>query len=591
MAKRAKPTRKKKTPPRPGRRAAKLSPIAAAVQGYIDGVLSGAIPACRFVRLAVERHVRDLAEASARGLVFDAESAERPIRFFGFLRHSKGEWAGQLFALSPWQQFILWAVFGWKHRASGLRRYRTAYIEIPRKNGKSTFLAGIGLYLLVADGEGGAEIYTAATKREQARIIHGEAVRMVRASKELQEIIGEVRDNLSVSATNSKYEPLGADSKTADGLNPHAALIDELHAHPDGGMYDILDTAMGARRQPLLLAITTAGHDRQSICWEQRERARRALEATAPDQTGWDDTLFAFIATLDEADDFRDPAVWPKANPNLGVSVKPDYLANQVRKSETSPRYANAVKRLHFDVWTEQQDRWLDMDLWRASAGPPLAWPAVRDELRGLPCCGGLDLSSKIDLAAFSLVFRHGDLVRCLMRYWIPEETAAAAEARDRVPYRHWAELGLIALTPGNVIDYGYIERDIRADFERYRIQEIGFDPWNATQTATNLGNWGLTMVELPQTLRTFTEPVKELEALVKAGKFCHNAHPILAWNAENVAVKSDPNDNCRPVKPEHGSTKRIDGIVAVLMGLARLLRQRSAGGAYDDHDLRELDW
>ena len=281
-------------------------------RAYIDDVLKGRIVAGRLVRLAVERHQRDLKTAKDRGLRFDPKAAKRVLDFFGRLRHSKGEWAGQPFVLAPWQAFILWVVFGWM-RADGSRRFRTAYHEVSRKNGKSTLAAGVGLYLFAADQEAGAEVYTAATKRDQARIVHSEAVRMVASSPGLSRFITTFKDNLSLLRTGSKYEPLGADADTMDGLNISGAIIDELHAHPTRKVWDVIETGTGARRQPLLFAITTAGFDRHSVCWEQHDYGVKVLEGVIED-----DTFFAYIAALDPEDDWQDASVWIKANPNLG---------------------------------------------------------------------------------------------------------------------------------------------------------------------------------------------------------------------------------------------------------------------------------
>ena len=347
---------------------------------YIDDVLSGRVVVGQRVRQAVERHVGDLRSAKDRGLRFDPKAAERVLKFFGFLHHSKGEWAGRPFVLSPWQVFILWVVFGWK-RADGTRRFRTAYIEIGRKNGKSTLAAGVALYLFAADQEPGAEVYTAATKRDQARIVHSEAIRMVQSSPGLQRFIDIFKDNLSMLRTNSKYEPLGADADTMDGLNVHGAIIDELHAHKTRNLWDVLETATGARRQPLIFAITTAGFDRQSLCWQQHDYAEKVLDRIVSD-----DTHFAFVAALDSEDDWTDRAAWIKANPNLGVSVKPESLEEQCVKAESLPSAQNAFRRLRLNQWTEQSERWIDLAVWDEGA------IAVDPEaLRRRRCFGGLD--------------------------------------------------------------------------------------------------------------------------------------------------------------------------------------------------------
>lgn len=556
------------------------------VEAYCDGVLDGEIVTGKLVRLAVKRHLRDLERGADRGLHYDSAAAERAVGFFQFLRHSKGRgFAGEPFVLSPWQVFIVASIFGWK-RADGTRRFRTAYIEIARKNGKSTFAAALGLYLLVADGEPGAEIYTAATKLKQARIIHEEAKRMVAKSPDLKQLVETWKDNLNCPATNSKYEPLGADGDTEDGLNPHAALVDEVHAHKTRAILDVLDTAFGSRDQPLMIMITTAGNDTTSICYEKHEYGRGVLGAVDPDAAAFDDAWFVFIAGLDEGDDWRDESVWGKANPNLGVSVKIDFLREQVQKAKESPRYQNTVRQKLLNQWVEQAVRWLDMDTWDRCRGV-----IVRRELHKAVCCGGLDAATKLDLTALCWVFKIEEIYKLLWRFWIPEDTAAEREEKDRVPYRHWAERGFVELTPGNVTDYRYIEQRIQEDAERYLVKQVAFDPWNLTQTATNLDGYGIPMVEFGQTIRNFNEPSQEFERLLIAGEIQHGNHPVATWNAGNVAVRTDPSGNIRPVKPEHKDPKKIDGIVAAIMGLAGWLDGDDGQSVYDRRDPLELEF
>ena len=348
----------------------------------------------RLVRLACERHLEDLGSGASRGLRFDVQAAQHAIDFFGFLRHSKGEWAGQTFALAPWQAFVVGSLFGWQ-RADGLRRFRTAYCAVPRKNGKSTLSAGIALYLLVADGEQGAEIYSAATTRDQARIVFDEAKRMVGSSPALKRRVQVLINNLNVEASASRFMPLSSDASSMDGLNVHGAIIDELHAHKTRHVVDVLETATGARRQPLLFEITTAGYDRHSICFEHHDYAIKLLEGVLQD-----DSWFAFIAAADENDDWTDPEVWRKANPSFGLSVKADDLARKAEKAIALPGAQNAFRRMHLNEWTEQAERWIDLAAWDACAGP-----VDLEALRGRTCFGGLDLSTTTDVTALAWVF------------------------------------------------------------------------------------------------------------------------------------------------------------------------------------------
>ncbi len=548
------------------------------VQAYIRGVLDKTIPAGALLRLAVERHVRDLEEGPVRGLHFDRAAAEHVLQFFGFLKHSKGEWAGQSFRLEPWQQFELWVLFGWK-RADGLRRYRVAYIEVPRKNGKTTILAGIGLYLMCADGEPGAEIYSAATKRDQAIIAHSEATRMVRKSPALSRMVRVYKNNLNIEATASKYEPLGADADTMDGLNPHGNLIDELHAHKTRDVVDVLETATGARRQPLTVEITTAGYDRQSICWEHHEYSRQVLEGAVVD-----DSWFAFIASADEADDWTAPETWIRANPNYGVSVKPDDLARKAAKAKHLPAAQNAFKRLHLNLWTQQSDRWIDVALWNENAGT-----VVEADLDGRMCYGGLDLSSVSDLTAWVMVFPHekdAETLDVLARFWCPEAKLTDDQNRYAPQYQAWARDGWLRTTPGTAVDYGFVKKQILEDAGRFQLVDLNIDRlFQAYGVSQELQDEGLTVFGMGQGFMSFAPLTKELEKRLLLKKICHGNNPILTWMADNVAVQQDAAGNLKPDKA--ASQGKIDGIVALLMALDRAMRkEKPKRSVYEDHGL-----
>ncbi len=535
-------------------------------------VEAGKIPTGDLVRLACRRHLRDLEEGAARGLRFDRARADYAERFFSFLRHSKGEFAGRQFELSPWQAFNIRTLFGWV-REDGTRRYRAAYQQLARKNGKSTLAAGVGLYLFFADGEPGAEVYAAATKRDQARIVHDEAVRMVKASPGLRKHIGITRENLHVERTNSKFEPLGADADTLDGLNLHGAIVDELHAHRTRAVWDVLETATGARRQPLLFAITTAGYDRESVCWELYDYSCKVLDGTIED-----DSFFAFVAAIDSTDDWTDERCWVKANPNLNVSVKLDDLRRKAEKAKALPGAQNAFRRLHLNEWTEQADRWLDVAAWDAM--PPLDEAA----LAGRECFGALDLSSTTDLSAFVLVFPLEDgTFGVLPRFWVPAEGMQRRTRRDRVPYELWVRRGFIRATDGNVIDYDVIRADVNELRKRYRIREVAVDRWNSTQLMTQLQGDGLTVFPHGQGFVSMASPTKTLEEVILGERLRHGGHPVLRWMAGNVAVKQDPAGNLKPDKAK--STDRIDGIVALVMALGRA-QLRPAPHVYTRRDV-----
>lgn len=533
------------------------NPESCPVEAYARAVIDGQVVAGELIRLACARHVQDLAAGHERGLRWDLAAANHAIAFFGYLKHSKGQWAGEGFQLEPWQKFIVGCLFGWK-RADGTRRFRMSYSEIPRKNGKSTLAAGVGLYLLVGDGEPGAEVYTAATKRDQAKIVHSEAVRMVKKSSDLRRFVKINKDNLHVEASESKYEPLGANDDTLDGLNVSGAIVDELHAHRTRALLDVLDTATGSRRQPLIFIITTAGHDQLSVCWAMHEKAERVLRGSEED-----DAFFCFVASIDQGDDWTSPAVWAKANPNYGISVKPDDLDRKCRNAQKMPAAQNGFRRLHLDEWTSQETRWIPMALWKSGDSP-----IDVKKLRGRACWGGLDLASKVDLAAFALAFPFGSTIRLRVRFWIPEEMARAREKDHGTPYSHWAKAGWIELTDGEVLDPGIVQAAIEADSEVYQIGEVAYDPWNCTQAALALAAYGVKMTEFPQTIRNFNEPARLFESLLKEGKLVHGGNPVLSWCAENVSILTDRSGNIRPIKPEHGSPKKVDGIIAAVMAL-----------------------
>ncbi len=544
----------------------------------------------KYERLCWERHERDLQAAYGdgdpsalfgaaelshhpKGLWYDAAAGQRVVDFIEkFCRHYEGELAGQLIVLEEWQRRVYRAVFGWM-RKDGTRRYRTAYIEIPRKNGKSVKGSGTGLYLLVADGEGGAQIYSAATKKDQAKIVHDGATKMVKASPELKRFLLCRRNNISCERMASKFQPLGADSSTLDGLNTHGLIEDETHAHTDRHVHDVLITSMGARRQPLAFIITTAGiYYPESIGWELHERAVQVLEGALED-----DALFAIIYAADEGDDFTNPATWAKANPNLGVSLKLDYVAEQCERAKTTPSYLNTFLRYHLDIWTQQRERWIPVEAWNRC--DRVVDPAT---LQGKRCWAGLDLSTKLDLTALVLCFPVDGGYDFLFRFWCPEDTISERSKKDRVPYDAWERDGWLIATPGNVVDYDFPKTALRDFAKQFTIEEVAFDPWNATQTANDLQTDGLTCVEFRQGFPSMSEPSKEFEKIVVSKQCGHRTprgvHPVMRWMLSNVAVRRDPADNIKPDKSR--ATGRIDGVVGSIMALGRAMLA-PAGGSW----------
>lgn len=545
---------------------------------YVDEVLSGKQVACRWVRLACERHRNDLERGRERGLYFDSRAAKVAIQFFSVLRHWKGEWGGRPIQLEPAQQFWLWSLFGWK-REDGTRRFRTGYLEVGRKNAKTTTAAGIGLFLAFVEGEPGAEVYSAATKRDQAKIVFNDAKQMVKASPQLKQIITPFVSNLHSLNTGSKFEPLSSDHNSLDGLNVHGAIADELHAWPDPALWGVIKTGTGARKQPLMLAITTAGINQEGICYSQREYLTRILKGIVEDDGFW-----GMIYTIDtkrdwpdlEADDdWQDEGNWLKANPLLGVSKKLSTMRQDAKEAAAKPLELNQFLRWHLNVWTQAVTRWINPVRWAACGQGAID----EDELVGLRCYGGLDLSSVSDLSALVLVFPpdEDDVYRVVCRFWLPADNMVERVRRDQVPYDVWARLGFIKLTPGNVIDYDFIEAEIKALMERVEIVEIGFDRWGSTQITSHLQAMGGDewVVPIGQGFASMSPPMKELERLYLDEKLAHGNNPVLNWMADNLVAMSDPAGNIKPDKSK--SREKIDGMVALIMAVDRASRQFGA--------------
>jgi phage terminase large subunit-like protein len=549
------------------------------------------------VRLACERHLRDLDSGSERGIHFDARAATRAIEFFGFLHLAEGEHAGKPFHLEPFEQFIVGSLFGWKG-ADGHRRFRTAYVEIGKGNGKSPMAAGIGLFGLFADGEMGAEIYSAAVTRDQAKIVFSDAEKMVEASPSLLRRVEKTVNNIAILQTNSYFRPVSSEARGLDGKRVHIALIDEIHEHPNSHVVDKMRAGTKGRRQALIFEITNSGYDRNSVCWQHHDYSTKILEGIIDD-----DSWFAYICQLDpcqecaregkaqpkdgcpHCDQWTNEAVWLKANPCLDVSITRKYLREQVREAVGMPAKQNIVKRLNFCMWTEQSVRWIDMGAW-----DECAVPVELDDLRGRACFGGLDLSSTTDLSAFVLLFRpreDGEPWQIVCRFWMPSDHVRRRVERDRVPYDQWIRDGYIEATDGNVIDYEFLRKRIHEDAEQFTIKEIAFDRWNATQVCTQLQSDGLEMMPFGQGFASMAAPTKELEKLIVGRQLAHGGHPVLRWMVSNVAVKQDPAGNIKPDKSK--STERIDGVVALIMALGRAATQIEFRSPYDDPNFRSV--
>jgi phage terminase large subunit-like protein len=529
------------------------------------------VPACRLHILACKRHLADLVDGPARGLTWEPAWAVFAIGLFPHFKHSKGEWGGHPVVLEPWQEFVVGSVWGWR-LADGTRRFRSVWEELPRKNGKSTKLAGIGLLCLLADDEPGAEIYSAATKKDQAALIFTEAKRMLRSNPDLRALVQLFKWNISVDETGSKFEPVSSDADTLDGLNPSCALVDEVHKHKSRALLDVLITGMGARRQPLLWEITTAGDDTpESVYAQEHDYAVAVLEGRVIN-----DAQFVFITSVDDPKRWNDPKEWAKANPNLGVSVKLKTLQDAARKAQGSPPALREFLRLHLNVRTTGADRAIEMPTWARNSlgadGPARNEEGHFDEelLRGEQCFGGLDLASKLDLTAWVKLFppkvgRPRWTVSA--RFWMPEDRLASLPDRDQAFYREWIANGFIEVTPGAVTDHNEVRRVVAEDARRFNLTALAYDSWNALQIAVQLQQDGIDAHEFVQGVRSYNGPMKEFLAMLAAEQLDHGDNPVLTWMAGNLAItKPDKNLNYMPSKMH--STGKIDGMTALIMAL-----------------------
>lgn len=541
---------------------------------YAEAVVAEEILACRWVHAACQRQLDDLArfKGKASNFQFNPKLRDREGRgfhpadnlcaFIERLPHVKGPLAGELITLEPWQIFILSTVFGWV-KADGKRRFRRSYIEVPRGNAKSTLSSAVALYMLAADGEGGAEVYSLATTRDQARIVFGDAQTMARRSNGFRSrfSVNVGAHNMHVLVTGSKFEALSAEGSTLDGLNIHFGCVDELHAHKTRTVYDVVETGTGKRDNSLLWVITTAGSNRAGICYEVRTFVTKLLDGVIEDHS-----QFGIIYGLDDGDAWDTEPALIKANPNWGISVRPEVLMPLQAKAMQLPSAINNFKTKHLNEWVNADTAWMDMRAWDACADTTLDL----DAFEGQPCWIGLDLASKTDIAALVLVFPHpeiSDAYAVFGRYYLPEDTVSAA---GNSQYPGWMRTGRLMVTPGNVIDFGWIEADLLQMASRFGVQAVAFDPFQATQLSTRMLTEGLPMVEVRPTVLNFSEPMKSLEALVLQKKLVHDGDPVMGWMASNVVAHLDAKDNIYPRKerPEN----KIDGIVALIMGLSRAI-------------------
>jgi phage terminase large subunit-like protein len=530
---------------------------------YVDGVLGGSICAPKLVRLACERYKRDLRDKRFR---FDADSANGAISNIEKLPHVKGKWQGRPLKLEPFQCFIVANLFGFKWAETGLRRFREAYLQQPRKNGKTTLIIGIALVLFGPDMEPGAEVYLGATGQDQARrLLYQPARYMVDRCPKFKDRFGIETAQSAMTIPENFSRLMAVIGKPDDGDSPHAGIVDEWHEHETSDQYDTFATGMGAREQPMLIVITTAGSNLGGPCKEHRDDCVKILEGHAES-----DSRFILIYEPDEDDAWDDPATLRKVNPNIGVSVSEAYLLDQLEQAKRSATKQNTFKTKHLNCWVGARTAWMNM----------LAWQRQKREMRledfaGSDAWLAIDLASKKDVAAINVLIPDGRDFVTFSRFYAPE---AAAEENEK--YREYATGGWLTLTPGSATDYGEIENEIDRLARILNVREAGFDPWQAQMLMQRLSVRGMPVVEFPHQVRTFSDPMKEIEALALDRRLWHDGNPCMTWMVSNCTAKVDAKDNIYPRKER--DAEKIDGLVALIMSMGLAMRARDEGD-FDD--------
>jgi len=540
---------------------------------YIKDVTENKVIACKYVKLAAKRHIQDL---KRKDLIFDQKAGEKAMDFFSLLKFSKGiEFAGKEFILEGWQAFIVYLLFGWKN-SEGIRRFSFSYTEVAKKNGKSELAAGIGLYMLIADGETGAEIYSAATQRDQAKIVFEAAKRMVKLSPELSQHVRVLKHNLTIDSTFSFFEAISSEEHSFEGKNPSCAIIDEYHAHKDDLLLNNIKAATVARRQSLVWIITTAGYSLESPCYRFRKICIDILKERIHD-----DSLFAIIFTLDEKDDWKDKKTWIKSNPNLGIAVYEDKLDKEFQQALNSPSSENGFKTKNLNIWVGSAAQWISDEKWNECNLGTISYN------KGIEAYGGLDLSTISDLSCFGFIWIENKIFQWKPVFYMPELTFLEKVKRDNANYFEWIRDGHIKQTGGNTIDYDMIYDDIITLSKEVKIKSIQYDPYNATQIVLRLQDYGLLMVPYPQRVSHMNVPCKELERMILDKKINHGGNPVMRWMNGNVWVKPDANDNIMINKGK--STGRVDGMVAMVMSIGGYMTDNNKGSVYDRRGIIEI--
>jgi phage terminase large subunit-like protein len=560
---------------------------AAAAQAYARDVLAGKIQACKWVKLACRRHLEDLGRASP--FLYDEAEAAKVCEFAELLPHIEGTWDTPTIKLEPWQIFCLSVIFGWRRKSDGGRRFSKVYFEVARKNAKSTLAAVVSLYCFCYEGEPAPYIFVGATTGAQAQKVFHPARMMATKTHALREAFGLEVWAKSITEPGGGYiQPINSKGSTQDGHNPHLAVLDELHAHKDRALYDVLDSAMGARRNPLMWIITTAGFDTQGVCYEQRSYATKVLEAVLEA-----DHFFAIIYTLDDADastgakadDPFDPRVWIKANPNLGVSVTLSSMESAAKEAQAQPGKLGEFQTKRLNVWTSASKGHVNVAKWKACKGP-----VDLEALRSVPCWAGYDLGSTSDLTSFRMIWWLDGRLKTWGTRYLPEAAVEPRTTRNSVPYARWRNtmfMGYpyLTVTPGDVTDYAWIERDIRWALANFNVQAIGFDSWNSQDLNNRLMADGAPLRQVRQGHASLAGPMKELDRLYLSGLLDHGGDEVLAWCASNVVARRDHNDNLVPSKVN--SSEKIDDYAALLNAMAVSLAEKPAArSVYEDRGL-----
>ncbi|HYI31406.1 MAG TPA: terminase TerL endonuclease subunit [Bradyrhizobium sp.] len=523
---------------------------------------------------------------------FDPASADYACRWIETrCVFTEDKWAGTPFRLSPWQRDdIIRPLFGWKRRADNRRRYRRVIVWVPRKNGKTELAAAVSLIALLATGVMAGQVYAIAADKDQARIVFDKAARMVGWSKELTDVVEPLKNALFVPSLQAKFEPMSGTPGGKHGRSASGLIGDEVHEWRDDRLYTFMHQSSAAREEPIEFLISTAG-TQEGYGWELWQECQKILDGTIEDP----ETLVVIYAA-DPDDDWTDPQIWAKANPNLGVSVRLDYLETECRRAQESPRLENDFKRYHLNLWTEQDVRWLSMELWRKCSERPGDvdyWRELPALMEGRTCYAGIDLSSTMDITADVLWFppvEEGERWTVIPRFWIPDATVERRSRVDRVPYNIWVDKGMVSATPGRVVDYDYLREQVYADAERYQLRMIGFDKWNATQIMLELEQDGLPVKRLNQGFYTLSPPSKELERLMTGDMIEHGNHPVLTWMARNAGYEQDAAGNIKPSRAK--SKEKIDGIAALVNAIECGMSDDGEGGpsVYETRGILEVE-